>query len=573
MRTILRLIKLYGPYRNWIVLGILVSFLSVLANVTLMAVSGWFITAMGLAGVAGVSMNYFTPAAMIRACAIIRTGGRYAERLVTHDATLRFLSHLRRRVYECMEIHPISETGKYRSGDWLSRLGGDIDRLERFYIGFVVPAVTALAACLVFVAYLFFHHVMLALFVGSLLLFSGLLFPLLMLRQTREPEETEVQKMTALRTELVGCLQGMGELLVYDTENSYGARQEKIEADLIKAQKRINRFSVMSNAVVEASSYSALWGTLLIAIPLVTTDAIMPADLALLALFSLVVFEAVLPLPVAFRSLSAVEMSAKRIFDVLDYKPLEEPHKTKYEPELERCSFQFKDVCFSYDRGPVLKAVSFDIKSGEKVAVIGPTGAGKSSLINLITGLWPLDEGAIILNDKRLADYAGEDIRRHFSVVPQRPHVFSTTIRQNLLIAEPEADEKMLEEVCDKAGLLSFIKSLPDGFDHYVGESGLQLSGGQTRRLAIARALLKKAPCLVLDEPGEGLDARTEHDVMARILSFVEECTLLLVTHSLVGLPEMDRIVVLEEGRVSHQGTHEALLKSAAYYRGLYELV
>lgn len=571
----LRLMKLYRPYRNWMLLGVLLSLLSVLANVTLMTVSGWFIAAMGIAGVAGVSMNYFTPAGLIRGCSIIRTGGRYAERLVTHDATLLFLSGLRRTVYDHVERLSVSELSLYRSGTLLNRMGADIDRLERFYIGFVVPVLTAFIAGVVFVVFLSFYDAALAFTLAVLLMLSGCLFPLFISYRTRMLEQETVQDMTAMRTELVGSLQGLGELLVYDANEWYGAEQKDIERRVIEKQLCLNRYTVLSAAVLELSSYTALWFALLFGIPLVTAKVIAPAELVLLALFSLSVFESVMPLPAAFQSLNAVRESASRVFDLLDQAKKAPSNDDVFVSRTTVDSFnlEFKTVSFSYDQKEILKKVSFQMKKGEKLAVIGPTGSGKTSVINLVTGLWPHNDGDLLINGKSIEVYNRVEVRDFFAVVPQKPHIFSSTIRENLLLADPKAGEQDLELVCRKAGLLSFIQSLPDGFDHYVGEAGLQLSGGQIRRLAIARALLKKAPCLVLDEPGEGLDQQTESEIIESVMSSLEDRALLLITHSPVGLQDMDRIILLEDGKVIHNDTHDSLLKESGFYRSLYAFV
>jgi ATP-binding cassette subfamily C protein CydC len=219
-------------------------------------------------------------------------------------------------------------------------------------------------------------------------------------------------------------------------------------------------------------------------------------------------------------------------------------------------------VRFAYpgSDGPALDGVDLDLPAGRRVAALGPTGSGKTTLFNLLLRFWAPDTGEIRLGGRGLADYSGEEVRRHIALVSQHTYLFNATIRDNLLVARPDASQADIEAACRAAQIHEFIAALPEGLDTWVGETGVRLSGGEARRIAVARAMLKEAPILLLDEPTEGLDAPAERALMDSVGRLMDGRTVLLVTHSPVGLAAMDEILVLDAGRVAARGTYAELL-------------
>ena len=221
----------------------------------------------------------------------------------------------------------------------------------------------------------------------------------------------------------------------------------------------------------------------------------------------------------------------------------------------------------------MLADIQLDLAPGRHVAIIGPSGAGKSSLISVLVRFRDYERGEIRLGGNSLRAYRAEDLRSMMSVVSQQLHLFNVTVRENLLLSAPDADQARIEAAAKAAQIHEDIMALPDAYDSYVGEAGLKLSGGQIRRLAIARALLKDAPILILDEPTEGLDAATEHALMDSLAASLGNRTLLLITHRLAGLDRMDEIVVLDGGRIIERGTHAQLLGGNTRYRQMHAVL
>jgi ATP-binding cassette, subfamily C, bacterial CydC len=307
-------------------------------------------------------------------------------------------------------------------------------------------------------------------------------------------------------------------------------------------------------------------------IPQIRGGEMPPAQLAMLALFALASFEAVAPLPSAFLGLGETLAAAKRVFDLADSEPaVWDPASPA--PLPDDTTIEVADASFTYAHGraEALHCVSFSLPPGGKLALIGPSGSGKSTLLQLLLKFRAPDGGRITFGGQPLDDLSGEALRGRIAVATQQSHLFNTTIRENLLLASPGADQTALEQVCRLTLLHDFIEAQPEGYDTLVGETGIRLSGGQARRLTLARALLKDAPVLILDEPTEGLDPHTERALMRNILQWAEGRSLLLITHRLQGLEAMDEILIMREGQIADRGSHQQLTHSSEIYNRLLE--
>ncbi len=546
MKILWRLFKMYKPYWSWVVLGILLSLITVMANITLMAVSGWFIASMAIAGVAGASINYFSPAAVIRAMAILRTGGRYTERLVTHEATFRLLSTLRVSFYQRLE--PLVPAGleDLQSGDILSRILADINTLENFYIRVIVPMSVAALATLIITWVVSAYSSTLALTLLLMLAMAGVLLPLLIGKLGVKPGRQNVERNTQLRTQVIDGVQGLAELTLCGALQQQAVQVRDASERLIQTQTDMGRVSGLAQSGLTLLSNTALWLVMILAIPLVSSQAIEPAELAMLGLLSLAAFEAVMPLPEAFRLLGQIHTAAARLFELSDRPvPVQQPQQAARTPS--RFDLSIRDLNFRYrEKGQlVLENFNLDLPMGHKVAIVGESGAGKSSLIQLLLRNRQAETGQISFGGRRLEDYHSDQLHDWIAVVPQQVHLFNTTIRQNLLLAKPQATEAELHRACVIAQLDDFIAQQPEGYETWVGETGVKLSGGQARRIAIARALLRDFQLLILDEPGEGLDSRTEMNMIEALLPALDGRSMLLITHNRSVLRLMDETLFM----------------------------
>lgn len=567
MRDLWRLVKLLRPHTLWMLLGVLVSLLAVLANIGLMAVSGWFIASMALAGAAGVSMNYFSPAALIRAAAIVRTAGRYAERLLTHEATFRLLAELRLWFYLRLEPLVPQIIEAHRSGDLFSRIQADIDSLNDFYIRILVPLLVAMVAVVIVVWVASGYALLIGLVLLAMLLLAGLVMPLMTARAGRLPGEQLVKQQSALRIQAIDHLQGYAELLVSGAVQAHRQALLQASQEVIGQQRSLSRLAGLANASMLLLAGLAMWLVVVLAIPRLHAGLLQPADLAMLALFSVAAFEAVLPLPEAFRLLGQVRFAAGRLFSLVDSQPaVAEPQTPAAAPAEFR--WQLDQVSFRYPgmQQALLQDISLQLLPGKRIAIVGPTGSGKSTLLQLLLKHRLADAGRVMLDGRELQAYAREDLYQWIACVPQSAFLFNATIRDNLLLGDPLADDAAIDKVLEMTQLKPLLAQQREGLETWIGETGTRLSGGQARRLAIARALLKPHQLLLLDEPTEGLDTQTANALLMALLDGLGNRSLLMITHRLTGLEAFDEILFLENGQLVERGSAAELFELRGRY-------
>lgn len=548
MRNFLRLLSFCRPYLHWVIAGIALNALVILANVGLLALSGWFIASMALAGIGAIPIEYFAPAAAIRGLAVVRTVGRYLERLITHEATLRLLAELRVWFYEHLE--PLAPAGLqfYRGGDLLSRIRADIDSLDTLYLRVLVPTAAAVVTVTVMIGILTLYSGSAAWIETAALVASGVALPLLTQYFGRGLGRRAVSIRADLRATVSETLQGLGELLIAQ------AAQRKTEAvahlgfSLSQRQRHQAWIGSAVSALSGLIAQLSLWSVLIVLIPLVQDGSLPGPDLAMLTLYVMASFEAVTPLPAAFLALSETLAAAQRIFDLVDAAPAvtEPSHEV---PGPQRYDLQIRGLRMRYSNTTpwVLDGLDLEIAEGEAVGIIGASGSGKTSILNVLLRFWDY-EGHVAVGGVSLRSLHGETARALFGVVSQQTYLFNSSIRDNLRLARPDATDAELMDALRAAHLEEEIANLPNGLSTLAGENGARLSGGQARRLSIARTLLKNAPILLLDEPTEGLDAASEGAVLDALAKLMQGRTTLLITHRRSALRVVGRVISLQGG-------------------------
>ncbi len=565
MNDLFRLLKLFAPYKLWMLAGALLALLTILSNFGLLALSGWFLASAAFAGLGGYATlnlyNFFLPAAGVRAFATTRVISRWLERVVTHEATFRLLSQLRSWFYSRLE--PLAPAGLqgYRSGDILSRLVADIDTLNNFYLRVFTPFLVAGLATMLMSGFFAFFAWRLAVALFLFLAVSGLILPLLADRLGARSGAEMTNLQSEYRVQIVDGMQGMGELLTYGAGPEILRRTGSLNAALLQRQAKMAQISGLGTAGMGFMGNLAVWVILILAIPLIRSGHLGPSDLPMLALGAMGSFEAIAALPLAFQFLGQTRQAARRIFSIAD-APLPFADVSSPVPLLAKQDLLLQDLHLRYPEAnkDALAGVNLHIVAGSRVAILGATGAGKSSIANLLLRFYDYQSGSAQFGGHELKQFPADSLREYFAVVSQRSYLFHTTIRDNLLVAKGDAEEEELWNALAAAQLAEFVRSQPDGLDTIVGEGGLKLSGGQGRRVAIARAILKNAPWLVLDEPTEGLDPLTEMEFLRDLQPLMQGRTVLYITHRLPGLEQMDQIHVMDAGRIVESGTFQELL-------------
>lgn len=566
MRALLPYLTLYKRHKWMLTLGVALAILTLLASIGLLTLSGWFLSASAIAGFAGIySFNYMLPAAGVRGAAITRTAGRYFERLVSHDATFRVLQHL--RIYTFSKLLPLSPAGlaRYQQGELLNRIVADVDTLDHLYLRVISPLVGAFVVIMIVTLGLSALDFTLAITLGGIMLLTLFIMPPVFYRAGKKTGQNLTHLRGQYRQQLTSWLQGQAELTIFGASKRYRAQMEATELQWHEAQRRQSELTALSQALMLLIGALAVMLMLWMASGGVGGNTQPGALIALFVFCALAAFEALAPVTGAFQHLGQVIASALRITELTEQKPeVTFPQTESTAPES--VTLTLRNVSFSYPDQPMkaLNALSLQANPGEHVAILGRTGCGKSTLLQLLTRAWDPQQGEILINDSPLSSLSESALRQTISVVPQRVHLFSATLRDNLLLAAPDASDELLSDTLRRVGLDKLLED--SGLNSWLGEGGRQLSGGELRRLAIARALLHNAPLMLLDEPTEGLDATTESEMLELLADVMREKTVLMVTHRLRGLARFDQIIVMDDGRIIERGAHAELLASQGRY-------
>ncbi len=544
MSVFRRELRLLAPHRWWILAGVLLGFLAIGSSIGLMAVSAWLISRAALiSNVADVALAITA----VRVLAISRAAFRYLERIVTHRATFRILSDLRVWFFTAVEPLAPARLEDHRSGDLLSRISADIDSLEDLYVRVVVPPlvavlVTAFAALLLGV----FDPLLGAVLVVFLVL-TGVVLPLCSRWIGRQPSQDLVAIRGELNAVLVDQVQGIADLVAFDGAQRHRQSALDLGAQLDRIGERlaiVRGLGAGLGALLASLAGITLLG---IAIPLVTGGQLDGVYLALVPLAAIASFEAVQPLMQSMQLYDSTTAAGARLFELIDAAPpIAEPARPLPPPTAHDITVRGLDFRYRPGLPLVLDQLELSIPEGGSLGLVGRSGAGKSTLVDLLLRFREFEVGSIAIGGLDIRGCAADDVRAMIAVVPQHVHLFNATIRDNLALGNAFATDAQMIDACRIAQVHDFIETLPDGYSTRVGEDGVLLSGGERQRIAIARAVLKDAPILVLDEATANLDVETEARLMDSLAGFMATRTTIIITHRPEVAARADRVLTLE---------------------------
>lgn len=538
-----RLLALITPHWPWLALGVLLGVIAIGANIALMALSAYLISRAAIAtSVADLALAITG----VRVLAISRAGLRYLERLATHRGMFRILATVRVWFYAAIEPLAPARLVHRQSGDLLTRAVADVDALEDFYIRVIVPPlVAAMVVAGVSMVYGLFD-LFLGLVLAFFLLFTGVVLPLV----TRWLSTSSATALATIRGDLgaliVDEIHGVADLVALDAAGDHRRRLLARGAELDRVRQRLGSIEGVSSTLSGLFASLAGLTILALAIPLVTSGQLEGVFLAVLPLAAIAAFEAVQPLSRSLQLLDSTRGSARRLFEIIDEPP---PVVDPLAPAALPTTFELelRGVSFRYDHSEpwVLRDLDLRVGVGERVALVGPSGCGKSTVLSLLSRFWDYEVGSVTIGGRELHELDQDDVRAMLSAVPQDVHLFNATIEDNLALADAEVDQASVERACRLAQLTDLIDGLPDGYDTVIGEDGLLLSGGERRRLAIARAILKDAPIVIFDEVTADLDSTTETALWTDLGPWLDDKTVLVISHRPTIGAHVDRVVDL----------------------------
>ncbi len=533
---LLRILLLWGSQTGWLLAGLAISLAALVAGVGLMAISGATIGAALLTGALTVPL-------LLRGFGVARVVLRYIERLVTHGATFRALADIRVWFFRRLARTAAGGLGFRQAGDMLARLVGDVEALDGLYLRILLPLAAGVLLLPSLVILIGHHAPALALEIGVLFAIAAFVLPWLAARATSQAGNALASASGDLRIAALDALTGLREVRAFAAEGRMLAAMQARESTMLAAQRDMAARTALAGAAALLCAQLAVLAVLLAA-------GTSPAGAIAAAFLVLAAFEAVGGLPRAGALAGHASAAAERVLAAAD-APVPVPDPADPVPMSDANGLRFEAIQFRWqpDRPPVFDGLTLEVPEGTRVALLGPSGAGKSTLAALALKVVAPRSGHVLLGGVDIALLPAASVRARIGWLSQTTHLFDDTIRANLLLARPDADEPALWAALDAARIGDMVRGLPDRLDSWVGEAGTRFSGGQGRRLALARALLSEAPVLILDEPCAGLDAETERAFLETLNETAGGRSVVLITHRLTGVERLDRIFRLSEGK------------------------
>ena len=551
-------LKVMRRRQTRLLVGALLMALALLAGLGLLGLSGWFITASATAGLllaAGVSVAFdvYVPGGGIRFFALTRTLARYAERVYNHDTVLRLLADLRVRLFRGLATQSAAHRADHRHSDWLSRLTNDLDRLDSLYLRLLAPGALAVVFTLGLVLMAFWvYSGTVALAVGTLLTLALLTATVLTHRMTRELSGQRVDKLERIRGRSIEHLEAQAELCAAGCREGNQVKllgwADSLSEEQAHMDERIGWCATGSGFLLQLALVVALW----LGLGLFQSDQITGPVLVALPLVLLGLNELYSALPDAFGRLGGIISAATRLnrdmgVDRKAGSPHPTPHPTPSRTQTPQAAISWRRAGFGYrpDLPLVVKNWSLDVKPGERVGILGSSGSGKSSLADMAAGLLEPIQGACWRGGRPGEQPAWRDWSRQISYLTQSTQLLDDSLRNNLLLGAPDASEERLWRVLEAVDLTNLALTLPQKLDTWLGAYGRQVSGGEARRIALARVLLKPAKLVILDEPFTGLDRVTRNKVRNGIAQLLRGKTVLAFAHAAEALPNVDRQITI----------------------------
>jgi ATP-binding cassette subfamily C protein CydC len=506
----------------------------------------------------------------VRAFGITRGLLRYLDRLLSHETAFRILNHFRVWIYTQAESLPTARLEAYRSGDLLARLIADVNTLENLFVRALAPTAVSWIAAVAMTIFMSMYAASIAVLYLIFYLLAIVLIPWLSFRWNNRVGKQLIDLRGEMFSAILDDLQGGAELLAFNQADKHLQETRQAAEKYHRLQHRSAWSSGLNDAISLSVANLSVIAIFIAAIPLIASGNLTGIDLAVLVLANLASYEIAFTLPTAYQELNRDLTAGDRIFDLVTKNVEQKQSHLNVEATATPPTIEFREVSFTYPGRiqPAIKRLSLTIAPGEQIAIVGPSGSGKTTLTELLLLFRRPYQGDILVDGKELRLIDPDAVRRLFAFVPQNPYLFHGSLRENLLLAKPDASEPEQLQAIAQAQLEDFIERLPNGFETQVGEHGYQLSAGERQRVSIARAILKAAPVLIMDEASAHLDLETETHLWHSLTGLIETCTSCIISHRLASLKGHPRILVVDQGRIVQQGSYDELTSREGWFAG-----
>ncbi|WP_282269743.1 thiol reductant ABC exporter subunit CydC [Stenotrophomonas sp. PS02298] len=546
----------FKRHRWRLALATVLLFTTMLAGVGLLGLSGGFLTAAALAGALGMggTFNFFSPSAGIRALTMARIVSRYFEKLVGHDATLRIARDL--RVWFFQRALPLAPArlGSSRTGELLARLITDIGEVDGLMVRAISPLLALAGAAVASVVAAGLIYWPAALLLLALAVLVGIGVPVFAVRRGDAVEAERAQQRASLRTLAFEGLEGAADLTALDARDDWALRVDAAAQQLARSDQRRRGRLIGGNVLHSALAGLGLLAMLWLALTAFQAGKVEAAFAATLVFLTVALLEVAAGSGIAWQALQSARVAGKRLRQIVDQAPAVQDPAQPRAVAADAASVVFEQVVFSWpgETRRLLDGVDLQLAPGERIAIRGDSGCGKTTLSALLLRLWDPQQGAVCFGGVDLREFAQDDWYRQIAWLPQGAPVFAGSIADNLRLGDPQAGDDALWAVLAQVRLSDWAQQ-QGGLTAWVGENGATMSAGQARRLALARALLRNAPIMVLDEPTEGLDVDTAHALLLDLAAALGQRSLLMITHDRLPEGVVQREYRLQQGRLSLQ--------------------
>lgn len=551
------------------IFSVILGLIGIGSGAMLLFISGYLISKSSLQPVN--IMVVYVPIVAVRAFSIGRAVFLYVEKLVSHDIVLRILEKMRKKLYDILEPQALFLRSRYQTGDLLGVLSDDIEHLQDLYLRTIFPAIMGLSIYTIIVVVFGSFDIVFGLMVALMLGVLIFLVPYLSFIFARTHHSKRKTEQHVLYGKLTDAIFGMTDWQASGRTEEFLIDAIEQDEKIIQTERKIERWHYIRDAISQLAIGATIIAVMIWASIQADMNVIAPTIIAAFVLMIFSVTDALVPVSEAIENTPTYADSLERI-QAIEHTDLPKQYRENSEwMNYEQAHLYIENITYAYPNSErnVIEDLSLHIQPGEKVAILGRSGTGKSTLLKLVAGALKPDDGSIMVNEQTMHSNL---LSRAVSVLNQKPHLFSTTIANNLRIGRPDATDEEVMEAADQAQLTPLIELLPEGIHTQMREMGHRFSGGERQRIAFARVMLQDTPIILVDEATIGLDPITEHHLIKTMFSAAENKTIIWVTHHLAGVEKMDKVIFMEAGNIAMQGSHHELLRTNEHYQRLYAM-